>query len=153
MPCAMMRPCLEGLCLPEGLLFVRELVRSFVVRRLVPPEPLANAANDSWQLELHVCDVIQLGSQRVLQLNTQRASKYETLADAWHTARMYFLHAPSYTAQNVHVSMLNPVSPTDTEGLSDGARHFFLDVFGWAFLLSKSFCPLYCNSSPFVVFP
>ena len=74
-----MRPCLEGLCLPEGLLFVRELVRSFVVRRLVPPEPLANAANDSWQLELHVCDVIQLGSQRVLQLNTQRLQSMKRL--------------------------------------------------------------------------
>ena len=65
---------------------------------------------------------------------------------------MYFLHAPSYTAQNVHVSMLNPVSPTDTEGLSDGARHFFLDVFGWAFLLSKSSVPCTATLPPSLSF-
>jgi len=60
---------LHGVFLVFGLAGEGELVLGLAIRDLVDPEPLIGCPNETWQVTLDILDIVQLGSERVVNVD------------------------------------------------------------------------------------
>mmetsp|Transcript_97967 Transcript_97967/g.272576 ORF Transcript_97967/g.272576 Transcript_97967/m.272576 type:complete len:212 (-) Transcript_97967:394-1029(-) len=102
-----LRNHLQGVRPVQGLLVIAEGVEGLAVRRLVPPEPLADAGDDAGALRLHVLDVAQLRRQRVGDADGDDLPIELAVID--HGKRAQYLHARHLALRKLPAANLDHV--------------------------------------------